>query len=149
VSALDALVTREQVRFKQTPKTVCAAHWIPDKIRRREFQQATENVRRRNAVAVRAKQNAAGDAENCHVQQPMLRQTVGCCTAYLVVSEVEVVGVAGDRIEQHLSAHRLGRLDYELLRFVNLVAKHVPVHLHFSTVTNSLTQVCNRRQTVF
>ena len=27
--ALDALVTRVQVRFKQTPKTVCAARWIP------------------------------------------------------------------------------------------------------------------------
>jgi len=32
-NALDALVTREQVRFKQALKTVCAARWIPDKIR--------------------------------------------------------------------------------------------------------------------
>ena len=34
-NALDALVTRGQVRFKETPKTVCAARWIPDKIRER------------------------------------------------------------------------------------------------------------------
>ena len=32
-NALDALVTREQVRFKSTPKTVCAARGIPDEIR--------------------------------------------------------------------------------------------------------------------
>jgi len=28
-NALDALVSRDKVRFKSTPKTVCAARWIP------------------------------------------------------------------------------------------------------------------------
>jgi len=32
-NAPDALVTREQVRLSKRPKTVCAARWIPDKIR--------------------------------------------------------------------------------------------------------------------
>jgi len=32
-NALDALVTREQVRFEHTPEIVCAGRWIPDEIR--------------------------------------------------------------------------------------------------------------------
>jgi len=33
--ALDAPVSREQVRFEWTPETVCTGRWVPDKIRER------------------------------------------------------------------------------------------------------------------
>jgi len=48
----DALVTHEQVRFKQTPKTVCAARWIPDKIRERVPGHWASNRERLTAVSV-------------------------------------------------------------------------------------------------
>jgi len=51
-NVLDLLLSREQVGFESMPKTVCAAHWTPDKIIGSSGQQLRTPDRQRRTCAL-------------------------------------------------------------------------------------------------